>query len=148
MRDVPPQTALIAFLQAKDAAYYGKVCELRESVRGWLNYIPHTFPHYTRHTLEHSDEIVLQMSKLLFQDDHPESHVIDLSPAEAYILIAAAYLHDAGMVTSDSQKQEILASDAWKNWTTDGPGANRWQAVQAHASRRLDNPNVGEATGD
>ena len=127
----PQQTALMAYLKAKDAVYYGKVLELRDAVRGWLNYIPQTFRHYTGHTLEHSDEIVLQVSKLLFKDDDPERPIISLSSAEAYILTAAAYLHDAGMVASDKEKAEILSSDAWKSWVTDGPAAKRWQAVQA-----------------
>jgi molecular chaperone HtpG len=126
------QAALTAYLKARDKLYFGKVLELREAVKNWLSYIPHTFPHYTRHTVEHSDNIVLQVSKLLFEDDDPEQPVVRLSAAEAYILIAASYLHDAGMVVPDREKIEILASDAWKNWTSgEGGGARRWKEVQA-----------------
>src|SRR5437879_3511886 len=120
------QTALMAFLKVHDGIYHGKILELREAIRGWLGFIPHTFPHYTRHSLEHSDVIVSQISKLLFKDDDPEQPVVRLSAIEAYIVIAAAYLHDAGMVVSDQEKSEILDSEDWKKWTTgEGGGAKR-----------------------
>ncbi|MDO8532808.1 MAG: hypothetical protein Q7T26_11730 [Dehalococcoidia bacterium] len=125
------KTALPLYLKVKDAEYYGKAIELRDAIKGWLNYIPQTFPHYTRHTVEHSGEIIAQLSKLLFKNERPDSPVIELSAIEAYILIAAAYLHDAGMVVSDSEKLSILASDEWKNWTTgDGSAAKRWTNIQ------------------
>jgi hypothetical protein len=125
------QTALMFYLKAKHAdMYYSKALELRDAVKGWLAYIPHSFPHYTRHTVEHSDEIVVQMSKLLFEDNDPQRPVVHLSAIEAYILIAAAYLHDSGMVVPDKEKEEILRSDAWKHWTSgDGGGARRWNEI-------------------
>lgn len=125
------KTPLMVYLKASHDIYYGKVLELRDAIQGWLNYIPQTFPHYTRHTVEHSDEIVLQMSKLLFQDDDPSKPLTRLTPTEAYIVIAAAYLHDAGMVTSDKEKTEILESGEWKEWVAGaGGGAERWAAIQ------------------
>ncbi|HEX8180067.1 MAG TPA: hypothetical protein VF525_11035 [Pyrinomonadaceae bacterium] len=124
-------TALMKFLEAKAIDYFAKVRELRKEVAGWLSYVPATFPHYTRHTIEHSEEIVLQASKLIFADDNISKPVVPISPAEAYILIAAAFLHDAGMVTPDREKAEILSSEAWKNWTSgDGGGAKRWLDIQ------------------
>lgn len=123
---------LMAFLKANHDVYPAKALELRDAVRGWLNYIPQTFPHYTRHTVEHSDEIVLQMSKLLFWGDDPAKPVIPMSATEAYIAVAAAYLHDAGMVCSDQEKMEILESEAWKKWVEgSGSGAERWKEAQA-----------------
>ena len=122
---------LLVYLKASHDVYYGKVHELREAIQGWLNYIPHTFPHYTRHTVEHSDEIVRQMSKLLFRDDDPAKPVLRLSPTEAYVAAAAAYLHDAGMVSSDKEKADLLQSKAWTEWVTGAGGAaERWAAIQ------------------
>lgn len=136
--------ALMVYLKAKSALYYGKVHELRNEIRNWLAYIPQTFPHYTRHTIEHSDAIILQISKLLFWDDNPTKPVVQLSGAEAYILIAAAYLHDAGMVTSDREKQEIIQSEAWREWTTgNGGGAKRWNDIEElRISRDISNESV------
>lgn len=127
------ETALLKFLHKKSTAYYGKVEELHPAVADWLAYIPHTFPHYTRHTIQHSIEIIKQISDLLFEDKDPDKLVINsFSSTEAYILIAAAYLHDSGMVCSDKEKSEILMSDGWREWTNgEGGGARRWQEIQA-----------------
>lgn len=123
------KTGLMRFLEEHEPVYYGRVLELAKDISGWLAYIPQTFPHYTRHTVEHSEEIIAQISKLLFADsDEP---VIDLSSSEAYILIASAYLHDAGMVASDSEKQQILSSDDWRVWVEEGAGAERWREAEA-----------------
>src|SRR5216684_8819379 len=120
--------ALMKHLKSLNPTYYGKALELREVITGWLNYVPNTFPHYTRHTVEHSEQIILQLSKIMFRDQTP---VVDLSSAEAYILIAAAYLHDAGMVCSDGEKESILQLEDWKLWTTgDGQAASRWSSIQ------------------
>lgn len=128
----PPveRSALYAFLQTTAPMFHGKLLELRETVQRWLAYIPNTFPHYTRHTVEHSDELVRQASKLLFVDEDPARPVVGLSATEAYLLSASAYLHDAGMVTSDSEKAEILTSAAWTEWVTNGGGTRRWQEIQ------------------
>ncbi len=114
--------ALFRFLQSKRPEYAGKVIELREAIAGWLSYIPQTFPHYTRHTIEHSEQVISQSSNLLFVDGDPTRPVVDLSGVEAYSLIAASLLHDAGMVTSDHEKIEILRSEEWKDWAERGGG--------------------------
>src|SRR3989442_1706044 len=105
------RSELFQFLRAREPQYYGKLLELRESIGRWLGYVPQTFPHYTRHTIEHSDEIIIQASKLLFVDDDPTKPVVPLSAIESYVISAAAYLHDAGMVASDREKVEILATE-------------------------------------
>jgi hypothetical protein len=114
------ETALMGYLARRNRRFHEKVLELRECVDGWLAYIPNTFPHYTRHTLKHSDAIVDQLSKLLFKEGKSEQAVLELSPAEGYILAAAAYLHDAGMVVSDREKSELLQSTEWKDWIGEG----------------------------
>ncbi len=109
--------ALMQWLMSHAPAYVAKVRELRDEVTGWLGYIPQTFPHYTRHTVDHSNEIVLQVSNMLFVGGNPEQLALpDLSAVEAYIVVAAAYLHDSGMVVSDREKTAILDSKAWKKW--------------------------------
>ena len=124
------QTALFAFLEKKDQKYYGKVLELKEKIEKWLTYIPQTFPHYTSHTIDHSEEIILQISKLIFINNDPENPIIDLSPTEAYILIIASYLHDSGMVTSDKEKTIILGSEEWKKFISEGEaGQKRWNLI-------------------
>lgn len=124
--------ALLKFLKGKDASYYGKVLEVREAISSWLEYIPATFPHYTRHTIVHSEAILVQLSNILFGDEDPSSVVIGLSGVEAYILVAGAFLHDAGMVVSDDEKAGLFDAFEWKRWTGEGGGAEtRWQAIEA-----------------
>lgn len=127
----PFKAPLIVYLKNQDALYYGKICELRDAVQKWLEYIPETFPHYTRHTVQHSDEIIVQLSKLLFRNDDPNQPVVKLTAIEGYILAAAAYLHDAGMVLSDQEKMKIMESPEWKSWISgEGGGARRWSEIR------------------
>jgi molecular chaperone HtpG len=126
------QTALMLYLQQKNVSYYSKLLEVRDSVRGWLAYIPHTFPHYTRHTIEHSEEIIRQVSFVIFRDgDVTRPEITTISAVELYVLAAAAFFHDAGMVASDSEKRRIIESPDWKSWITTGGGAKRWAEIQS-----------------
>jgi molecular chaperone HtpG len=75
-----------------------------------------TFPHFTRHTLDHSDAVIKQLSQLLFYENDADRAVMELSAVEAYILISAALLHDAGMVCSQAEKAAIVESDDWASW--------------------------------
>ena len=120
-------------MKRSDAAYFHKTLELRDQVQHWLSYVPATFPHYTRHTVDHSDEIVAQISSLLYHDGNPDRPVLDSSShiVEAYICVASAYLHDAGMVTSDQEKEDLLARQDWRAWTEPGsPAGDRLAAIE------------------
>jgi hypothetical protein len=124
------RSALGDYLKELDLVLFGKAMELHSAVAGWLSYIPHTFPHYTRHTIAHSESIATQLSFLLFYDADPRRPYVELNSIEAYILLAAADLHDAGMVASDAEKTRIVESAEWKEWTTSGGGTERWRAIQ------------------
>ena len=79
-------TVLFKYLKQKNEEFSGKVSEVEKEITKWLSYIPNTFPHYTSHTIEHSKEIILQMSNLLFRDEEdPDSCIIKLSGVEVYI---------------------------------------------------------------
>ncbi len=122
------KTKLGAWLKRQNSSYFHEAEQLRDTVTDWLGYVVHTFPHYTKHTVDHSDNIVRQISHLLFPEKKKKP-VVALSPIEAYVLIAAAYLHDAGMVVSDSEKRAILESDDWKRWV-EGAARERWEKVR------------------
>ncbi len=125
------RSALFLFLRTSDEMLYGKLLEVRKRVTDWLQYIPATFPHYTRHSVVHSDSIIEQISRFLFDADAHNAPVVDLSPIEAYVSECAAYLHDAGMVASDAEKVKMLKSDEWRDWTGgSSPGAARWREIQ------------------
>ena len=113
---------------SKDKHYHGRVLILRKELEKWLQYTISMFPHYTSHTRDHSEQIILQLSKILFRKGKP---TIGLSYAEAYILICSAYFHDAGMVVTPREAEAILASEGWRRFTTgEGKGAERWREIQ------------------
>jgi hypothetical protein len=125
----------MVYLAETSKRFHGKILELHESIEDWLSYVPQTFPHYTRHTVKHSVAIVSQMSKLLFRQDDPTQPVLQLTSSECFIAIAAAYLHDAGMVVSDKEKGELLCSPEWQAWIANGkPGAKRYRDIEAFRS--------------
>ena len=128
MKSVQP--ALIQYLHTPDPLFAGKFTELRTTVEDWLAYVPQTFPHYTRHTVKHSDTIILQLSKVLFRDDDVTQPTIPLSRVEAYILAVCAMLHDSGMVVSDSEKALILQSAEWQEWAREDSRKDRMLAIQ------------------
>lgn len=125
----PDEYAIFAYMKQHGLHYYAKARELRDAVEEWLGYIPATFPHYTKHSLGHSDEIVSQLSLLLFVDGDPGRPTVQLSPTETYILVAASYLHDTGMVVSDGAKIELLKSNEWAEWITRSGNTTRLEAV-------------------
>lgn len=125
-------SALLQRLEADAPAYHARVLELRDGVEGWLAYTTTSFAHYTQHTVKHSDEIIRQISKILFRGDDPDSPTVALSPVEAYTCCASAYLHDAGMVVSDEEKLRILSSDGWAKWiASDATAAQRHAEIQS-----------------
>lgn len=126
------QTVLWRFLKSRDELLSGKLLELHALVTEWLSYIPATFPHYTRHTVAHSEQIIDQVSRLLFVDEDDKSPVLErLSPMEVYIICVSALLHDSGMVVSEEEKAEIVKSDEWIGWVrSDGP-SKHWLLIQS-----------------
>jgi molecular chaperone HtpG len=131
-------SSLMLYLKKKNEGYYAKVLELRAEIQRWLSQIPNTFPHYTSHTIEHSEEIIRQLSSLLFSSSQSTCKPsVELSPTEIYILIAAAYLHDAGMVVSDKEKQAIFNDPEWQEWTSEGGGAKRWKDISEFRNSNL-----------
>jgi molecular chaperone HtpG len=125
------QTTIVRRLGELGAATLaGRLLELPGTVQSWLAYTPATFPHFTRHTSDHSLQIVVQLGKLLFIGDDPSQPAVAMSEMEYYLLVVAAYLHDAGMVASDAEKQDILGSSEWQDWIDDGaPGNHRWRNI-------------------
>ncbi|HYI09373.1 MAG TPA: hypothetical protein VEK57_09915 [Thermoanaerobaculia bacterium] len=122
-------SALGRWLQQTNSEYFAAAQGLRRTIERWLRYVSQTFPHYTSHAVDHSDNIIASLSHILFAEDNPKKPVVELSGIEAYALIAAAYLHDAGMVVSDAEKRTILASDEWKRWI-ETQMAREWADVQ------------------
>ena len=113
----------------------GNVLALRREVSALLAYVPSAFPHYTDHTVRHSDEIVRQLSLLLFSD-RDRQPVLQLSAVDAYVLVSAALLHDVGMTVSDVEKERLLTSDDWLIFVHEHEDrATQWTSVLDARSR-------------
>jgi hypothetical protein len=131
-------SCLMEYLKERNPIYHNKILEVRKNLDTWLSMVPATFPHYTNHTLRHSDEIVLELSKLLFAESDYDRPVVKLSSIEAYILCASAYLHDAGMVVSEKEKAEILASNDWRQFVANGsPAGKRWKEIESFRGGKI-----------
>src|SRR5262249_36596440 len=104
-------------LDSKNAELAARVLLIREQAALWLPHITQLFPHYPSHGVDHSDRIVAQLSRLLFNGERLGTK---LSTAEIYCLLCASYLHDAGMVVTATQAADILSADSWKAFV--GPG--------------------------
>ena len=115
-------TELFKLLTRKDAKLACRVVMVRDELAKWLPQIVQFFPQYPSHGLDHSDRIVAQLSKLLFDRTRP---VVPFSAGEVYCLLCAVYLHDMGMVVSPGEAGVILASDEWKAFVAEGGNGHK-----------------------
>lgn len=58
-----------------------------------LQAVGQIFPHYSRHDQSHSDQILINIERILGED-----RVVLLSATDVWLLLEAAYWHDIGMV--------------------------------------------------
>lgn len=138
--------ALVAHLARQgNTSLHARALELPDLIGDWLTYTVTTFPHFTSHTARHSEEIVAQLSQLLFHDGDPDRPAVDLSPMEAYLLVAGAFLHDAGMVVSDEEKADLIGSPQWAEWIDDGPGRAQWEDAEALRQAKDEDGNPKDA---
>lgn len=127
---------LFKFVQQKSAPYYEELVKLRTHTERWISNINTTFSHYPSHGIDHSDEIIRNMSKILFKKaDINQPVAKEFNEIEASILIAAAYTHDIGMVVSDEEKLKITKTDAWAQFLENNEEAkNCWEKTRALVS--------------
>lgn len=78
---------------------------IRDKMEKNLRPIIALFPHYSEHSHEHSEHIISAIEKLLGR-----KRIETLSPADTWMLLVCAYMHDLGMLVQEKE----LASD----WTT------------------------------
>lgn len=125
------EPALLQHLRSEAPAYYGTAMRVREAAATWLANVPSTFPHYTQHTIDHSDEIVRQIDKILYWQGEPERNV-HITPVELYVFCVSAYLHDAGMVLSPEEEAKVVDSPQWESWlASDEQLASAWTAAKS-----------------
>lgn len=77
----------------------------KQTLEPVLNAIIKDYPHYSLHDHSHSESILLNIERLLGNDN-----IERLSPSDLWLLLHVAYLHDFGMVILDSDVHEIWSS--------------------------------------
>lgn len=77
---------------------------IREKMEVNLRPIISLFPHYSEHSHEHSEHVISAIEKILGR-----SRIEKLSPADTWMILVCAYMHDLGMLV---QEREIESD--WK----------------------------------
>jgi hypothetical protein len=80
----------------------------RELIPKALQSIGSTFPHYSRHDQSHSDQILINIERIL----GPE-RISQLSATDTWLLLEAAYWHDIGMVVTHDALSQALQDPAF-----------------------------------
>jgi hypothetical protein len=78
-----------------------------------LQTVGNTFPHYSRHDATHSNTILINIARIL------GPRVAHLSATDTWLLLEAAYWHDAGMVLSDAALRDYWSSPAFSSHLAD-----------------------------
>lgn len=68
-----------------------------------LDTISHVFPHYSLHNYTHSEAIINNIVRIIGVDCLKKLSVVDL-----WLLLAAAYYHDCGMVVTGDDKRDLF----------------------------------------
>ncbi|MGY0236041.1 HD domain-containing protein [Longispora urticae] len=90
---------------------------LIEHAAGLLKLVVQTFPTYTLHDRQHSENVLTLMEKLL------GPQLDRVSPLEAALLILSAYMHDLGMVYTADELAGIADEDEFQDFLTAHPAA-------------------------
>ena len=93
-----------AWQRLTDGTMRGRLANLRSAVTDLLagNYLPS----FTDHSVSHSDRLCDLIDKLT----EPLTEADQLSDQEAFILYAAAYLHDAGLQHQRAGETRVVAT--------------------------------------
>lgn len=76
-----------------------------------LQQVGQLFPHYSRHDQSHSEQILINIERLL-----GESRIKLLSATDAWLLLEAAYWHDIGMVVPHQALKDALENPEFQNY--------------------------------
>lgn len=107
------------------------VANTADAIGPQLARISSTFHQYTNHDFDHSCNLIRLMGQIL-----PEEARKNLNALELTLLLLAAMLHDAGMVVSDAERAEAIASEGFKKFQSTRHADRLRAAEQADADRQ------------
>ncbi len=104
---------ILARLESLDKKLFGKALEVAEAASAKLSRIVLTFPHYTSHDEKHKKR-VLEICEWLAGP----GLITQLTAPELFVLFAAIYLHDIGMVISPTERDVIEKSPEYHSFVS------------------------------
>ena len=93
-------------LHSEGEIYYRQWLLAKQYLPQLLNTISHIFPHYSLHDASHSETILNNIVRIVGKQTIDKLSIVDL-----WLLLAAAYYHDCGMVLFAEDKERILEFD-------------------------------------
>lgn len=100
------EISLIKLLENRDKELCGRLPQIRNNAMSLLSYTSGKFPYYTPHDFSHSLNVEENLNWLV--PDHLKE---DMNPYELFFLIAAAWLHDWGMVGVDGEDPNVIRDE-------------------------------------
>ncbi|MCH5212347.1 MAG: ATP-binding protein [Oscillospiraceae bacterium] len=84
---------------------------IREKMEVNLRPVIALFPHYSEHSHEHSEHIISAIEKLL-----GSSRIETLSPADTWMLLVCAYMHDLGMLVQGKELESDWSTPEFQSY--------------------------------
>jgi hypothetical protein len=91
----------------------------KQALEPILSTIVKDYPHYSFHDSSHSESILINIERLLGDDN-----IKRLSPTDLWLLLHVAYLHDFGMVILDTKLYEIWKSKEFQEYILEQCNSN------------------------
>lgn len=83
----------------------------KQTLEPILNAIIKDYPHYSFHDISHSESILLNIERMLGNDN-----IEKLSPTDLWLILHVSYLHDFGMVILDTKIYDIWKSSNFQEF--------------------------------
>ena len=83
----------------------------KQALEPVLNAIIKDYPHFSFHDASHSESILLNVERLLGNEN-----IKKLSPTDLWLLLHVSYLHDFGMVILDTKLYDIWKSTEFQDF--------------------------------
>lgn len=84
---------------------------IKEDMKMYLPAIFSYYPHYSAHDASHSQSLISAIELIL-----GETRILELSPADLWLILAAAQLHDIGMILPNEEIIELINKPDFKKY--------------------------------
>lgn len=84
---------------------------IKEDMKMYLPAIFSYYPHYSAHDSSHSQSLISAIELIL-----GETRILELSPADLWLILAAAQLHDIGMILPNEEIIELVNKPDFKKY--------------------------------